>query len=913
MKVLASGFPIPSGEGVTDKSIWIGKMRWAPREALSMCQSQVIRAFYSLVCLLVLLIPVSGKAESEVHDLPTLQYLNLASLEGNGPTSALQAPHSFHSYLDRDNLSVGEIRNLHASRWELSERKDINHGYTSAVLWIRILVNNNTESPLKVLLEEDFTLIRTVEAFVFSPERTGVVEKSKVDRTLKFEQRPIVFSNPVMPLTIPPGRHAIYVRLASDMDMIAAMQLWAPNDFQESTIQRQMIFGILYGSILLMALYNGLLWLSLRDKTYLFYSLYCLAFEFYFLAYYGHGAQFLWGAWPWFEQRAVPIVMSVHIGLLASEFFRLYLSVNRTTPVQLRIVRGIQIFSVGLLAASLLLPPATVIRVFPLYAISGIVIMAGVSITRYVQGFKPASIAIVAFLILWVAGIFSSLRSLGVVPYNNATMYGVAFGNVAELLLLSLGLGYRLRRIRAEGRVAGERSQSLVRLLEELPYAVVLRYENDRILAYANRAARDLYPNQEIRDWKSAGIQAFRQDNADRWIAVHHAPLQIEDRQAELQIHWEVTAEMEGRLELEEKHARTLEAKRQADENRKSQDEFLQSMTVEIRRPMAAVLQAADVLQSLDGTDEQQSLAGILLRSSSTLVNLLNDLADLSRIESRGLPIHKIPFSPQSLFRDAYRLFEPNARTRGLRLELHCSDVPELIQDPVRINQVISNLLNNAIKFSETGAIVISATYEEGWLEVRISDQGPGIAMELQDKLFQRFEQLHSATYRRFGGTGLGLAICKGVVEALDGTIGCESEPGKGSTFWFRLPAERVASETTEKEDSQASGSGIKKVGLAISTDDASAMLEHQIRLQGMEILRLDPQYPGFNVSDLDLLIAENPPQPLPPDLPIIAWSMTGRTEEALADAEIIPPISRDDLISTMQKAFKGQQERRNG
>ena len=104
-------------------------------------------------------------------------------------------------------------------------------------------------------------------------------------------------------------------------------------------------------------------------------------------------------------------------------------------------------------------------------------------------------------------------------------------------------------------------------------------------------------------------------------------------------------------------------------------------------------------------------------------MNLLNDLADLSRIESRGLPIHKIPFSPQSLFRDAYRLFEPNARTRGLRLELHCSDVPELIQDPVRINQVISNLLNNAIKFSETGAIVISATYEEGWLEVRISDR----------------------------------------------------------------------------------------------------------------------------------------------------------------------------------------------
>ncbi|MCB1171095.1 MAG: hypothetical protein KDK25_12205 [Leptospiraceae bacterium] len=691
--------------------------------------------------------------------------------------SGADFPGSVQFFLDAGGQDWNSIGTLEDAEWQISQRKDINRGYTDATLWIRIFVQNESEEAITVLLEEDFTLVRVLEARVFRAGAEGprlaqtmqyssAFDKHRLDRSQPFHQRMVPFYNPVLPLSVPAGRSIILVKLQSDMDMIAALQLWSPESFGRNMVHRQIIFGILYGSILLMFLYNGLLWLSLKEKTYLFYSLYCVAFAFYFLAYYGHGAQFLWGDYPWFELRAVPIIMSMHIGLLASEFFRRFLDVNRSTPIQLRVIRGIQIFSVGLLGASVFLEPSRSILIFPVYAIAAILIMAVISVVRYRQGYKPALFAILAFVILWVAGIGSSLRSLGIVPYNNITMYGVAFGNVAELLLLSLGLGYRLKQIQAEGRVAGERSQSLVHLLEELPYAIILRYSSDRSLAFANRAAREMYPDQAIRDWKSAGIQAFRSQGMDRWIAVHEAHLEIDGRKADLQIHWEISGEMESRLELEEKHTRTVEAKEKADENRRAQDEFLQSMTVEIRRPMAAVLQAADVLDALEGSNEQKNLTGILLRSSRSLVNLLNDLSDLSRIESRGLSVQKTPFDPRALLSDAIRLFEPGAKARGLALRLQLSSLPPLIlQDSTRINQVISNLLNNAIKFSETGTITLIADYSEESLRIQVSDQGPGIPQELQKRLFQRFEQLQSATYRRYGGTGLGLAICKGIIE----------------------------------------------------------------------------------------------------------------------------------------------------
>lgn len=884
-----------------------------------------------ILCLLADCAPLLAEDETPIP---------VHALKESSPATGARFQGAFEFYLGSED-SLQQVLHLQDESWTPVNTKDINQGYTDSILWIRVPLENTENQPIRIILEEDFTLIRSLDAYLvrspgltsgagdsqypepssqesraldstssksgdgqrhavdsvaLDPGATGLLQQASVDRSRPFAERRIHFYNPTVSLSIPPGETELYVRIRSDMDMISALQLWSPEAFAADILNRQIVFGVLYGSVLLMFLYNAILWLSLRDKAYLFYSLYCLAFNFYFLAYYGHGAQFLWGHWPWFELRAVPIVMSVHIGLLASEFFRLFLSIDASTPVQLRIIRGIQIFSLGLLLGTFLLPPHRSILIFPVYAIASILIMAGISIVRYRQGFKPALFAMVAFLILWVAGIGSSLRSLGVVPYNNATMYGVAFGNVAELLLLSLGLGYRLRKMQEEGRDAGHRSQSLIGVLQGLPYALVLRNHRDRSLLFANQMARSMYSSRPIPDWRRDGIQAFR-NGRDRWISVHTSGLEIRGQKADLQIHRDITSEMESRLELEEKHSRTLEAKKQADANRAAQDEFLQSITVEIRKPMAAVMQAADILHSISTGSEQKDLSGILLRSSSNLVSLLNDLEDLSRLEAGELKIRKAPFHAAQLFQDILRLFEPAANAKGLRLEFSGDSLPEYVfQDSSRLTQVVSNLIHNAIKFSEKGTISVSAEHRNGFLDVSVQDQGPGIPEEFQSRLFQRFEQLNPNTYRRFGGTGLGLALCKGMVEAMEGRIECQSEPGRGSRFWIHIPAEEVQIPPNRiKVESDFAPAGLT-VALLLSGDDPADLLREQLKLEGFRVI---PFHVDFDTGDQPSGISEEPS-----DLSVQPSDRNGKPSGRSQKPKKEPPVVV--VADTLQKNLMG-------
>ena len=861
----------------------------------------------SLISLFIF--PLSIQAEKNPIPFPV-------AIENHRSASGEQYPAAFHYYLDKKSLSLSDIQDLPIESWNSVSSKDINKGYTSSILWIRIQAINESDEILAVFLEEDFTLIRNIQATVIAAN--GSRNQSFLDRTKEFNERAVHFANPVLPIELPPGKFTIYVRLQSDMDMIAALQFWSPEGLKEDAKSRLLLFGILYGSVLLMALYNGLIWLSLKDRTYLLYALYSLAFLFYFLSYYGHGAQFVWGHWPWFEQRAVPIVMAIQIGVFGAEFFRLFLSIDERHPWQYRSLRFIQIFSIGLLIASFTIPPARVIVVYPIYAICAILLIAAISIIRYRQGFQPAIFSIFAFLILWVSGIGSSLRSLGIVPYNDITMYGVAFGNVAELLLLSFCLGYRLRKLEDETANTGRKNQSLTGLLQGLPYAILLR--QDKSLIFANRAAHDLYRDRNLPDWQDSGIHAFRHMQKDRWIAVHVAQIEIEGKPARLQFHSEITEEMESKLALEEKHTSTMEARDQSEENRQSQDEFLQSMTTEIRKPMSAVYQAADVLNQLNLNPDQKELAGILLRSASTLISLLNDLADLSRLESGRIAINPMPCNPRQAVNDTAELFRTAAQSKGLSLEVIAEGLPgELMLDAARVQQVLSNLVSNGVKFTDQGAIQIRAKYlnqggsgqsvdgsgPSGQLQISVADQGPGIPEEKMHRLFRRFEQLDPGTYRRFGGTGLGLAISRGMVESMGGQIGCENLPERGSLFWFKVPASIVSrSGGASKKETQTSLKGIV-CGLTIATDDSTEMLESQLKLLGIQVVRLDGTDTSHSRQEMDFMIVEESSSDFA--IPAILWNATAEHSGNFSGPIVTPPCSTKDLEDSIRELLQAR------
>jgi signal transduction histidine kinase/ActR/RegA family two-component response regulator len=237
-------------------------------------------------------------------------------------------------------------------------------------------------------------------------------------------------------------------------------------------------------------------------------------------------------------------------------------------------------------------------------------------------------------------------------------------------------------------------------------------------------------------------------------------------------------------------------SRRSAERANEAKSRFLANVSHEVRTPMNGVIGMADLLATTQLTDEQREYVETIGDSARLQLTLLNDLLDSAKIEARQLTLEVIPFSPEVLLTDLHRAFRNAAAKKGLQMELRKDEsIPALMGDPLRIKQILSNLLNNAVKFTGAGEIVLAAKYEIGNLMICVTDTGIGIPPEVQSTLFRKFTQADSSTTRRFGGTGLGLSICKELVELMGGAIECQSTAGAGSSFSVRLPL-KLATET---------------------------------------------------------------------------------------------------------------------
>ncbi|WP_230407184.1 sensor histidine kinase [Pontibacter cellulosilyticus] len=618
------------------------------------------------------------------------------------------------------------------------------------VHWVRVALHNTSQNEQeRYLYAGDWSKLQLYTLFP-----NGAIKEQQTGQLVPVAERDVPQSKPYVRVKMmPQSQILLYLRLQGDLNLYKpqqlSLQLLTPEQVVKTNNSRLLVQGLFMGIILVMALYNLVLFISVRDRSYLYYVLALLGTGLYFMFYHGFALELLWPNAPYWNAHSFAFIVTFN-GLFRLLFTRSYLGTKQNLSLWDKLLRLLAMLyalpvAMGLLSyftpLDLLQPCVDLIGI-----IGGgvLVVMLLVGIASLRQGYRPALYFLVANVLFVVGALLFILKETHLLPNTTLTVYSAQVGMVAQVVLFSLGLAYRLNTVTSELAAEVVEKERLEREKETERKLLIEQQKKELEVTVANRTAALRLKTQELN-------QTVRQ------------------------------------LKASEYKLRRLN---------QLKDRFFSIISHDLRTPLATLDSFLNILLNFSDRmkpEQMQKLANHTQLSVRNLQALLENLLQWAASQTasdQAMRFEPEPIRLQELVQRNVTLLQDTADTKELQWHMEVPEELTVFADANMLDFIIRNLLHNAIKFSNVGGeIRIKSKPGAGYAEISVEDNGLGMTPEVLKSLFNLEQPAITAKgTANEKGTGLGLMLCRLFVERCGGSIKAKSEAGKGSCFWFTAP-----------------------------------------------------------------------------------------------------------------------------